>query len=334
MSDETPREPTFGIGDNSDRLRTGDALTEYLEDAYAADLRRTEELLEKGAKYFLITNDEEDAAATEFLVSVRTRFKDSEASRVKEKAPFLDGGGRVDGFFNTQVLDVLSRGPSKPNEPFDPLEREDLGLGVRINRALTIYKTAKLKREQEARDAAAREAKRIEDEARAEAFRLQQEADAAAAAAARKRNADNRAAADAEAARLREQADAARATENKAAESRSTAATAAAAPAADITRSRGTRGGTTSLRTFITYRDVDREVMADQLRRLAEKANVKPEALTIYQLLSFIDPKHLEKAVEGYIDANKGAVQQHIKNKTQPLAGVIIYEDYKNAGRA
>lgn len=305
MSDkEQPRELTFGIGDNSDMLRTGDALTEYLEDAYAADLVRVNELLEKGEKYLVIESDEEDAGATEFMVSVRSRYKDSEASRVKEKAPFLDAGGRVDGFFNTKVLDVLARAPSKKDERFDPVERNDLGLGVRINRAQTIYKTAKLKREQEARDAAAAEARRIENEKRAEAMRLQQAADAA-----------------------REQ-------ETAASEQRSAATAAAAAPAADITRERGERGGVSSLKTWVNFRDVDKQGMIDEVRTIASDAGSPAESLTIFHLLPFIDDKALEKAVKGWIDANKGAAQSAIKNKQQPMRCVVLFEDYKNAGRA
>lgn len=329
MTDENERAV---IGSNS--FMTGDALTEFLEESYSGDLKRVAEILEVGVKYLAINNDEDDAAATEFMVSVRTRLKEAEAARVKEKAPFLDGGGRVDGFFNTQMLDPLERRPSKPNEPFDPLEREDLGLGIRILRAQTIYKVAKLKAEQDRLAAEARA--RREEEARAakiaEDARL--EAEAAAAKAARARNPEKKAEAAATAQRLNEEAQQAEQVLNTKAEERSLAVSAAAAPAADKTRARGERGGVSSLKSWIDVRDVDREAMSDQIKRLCEKAKIAPDAITLYRLLPFIDVTVLEKAVSDWVKSNKATAESHVKNKTQPFAGAVIFENHKTAGRA
>lgn len=319
MSDEPN---TFPLDHNNPpNLLVGDELSEHLETAYAEDVNRTEELLDKGQKYLVIASDEEDAAATEFMVAVRARWKASEANRVAEKAPYDDNAGRVQGFFKTKVLDLLGLAPSDPRASFDPEARTDLGLGPRINMAQTLYKRRKA--EEERKRLAAEAAAKAEQERIAKAAALKAENDAREAerVAARKRTEESRATAEAEATRLRTEADAARQVENRAAEERASAQTAAAAPAADLSRARGGRGGVSSLRTFLDFRDLDRDVIAGH-------------PLTVAKLMPYIDDTALSKAVKGWIDANKGAASTAAKGGDQPLAGVVIFENSKNAGRA
>lgn len=239
--------PAVGLGHNKpDALPTVDEVISQLEADNAAALARTEEILLKGQKYLVITNDEEDDAATQFMVSVRDRYKYSEADRVAKKAPYDELAGAVHSFFKKRILDPLGLGASNPKEAFDPLERTDLGMGPRINRAQTIYKLKKAEderrrredearrlREAEAEAARARaeverlrraeedrvrreqlaaevERRRVEEVARQEAARIaadeRRKAEEAALAASRKRNEDSKAVAEKAAQEARERA--------------------------------------------------------------------------------------------------------------------------------
>lgn len=312
MTDKTP-----AIGDNLPPapLKTGDELTLYLEQTYAEDVARTEALLAKGREFLVIGDDQADSEATEFLVKVRARWKASEASRVAEKTPYDDNAGRVHAFFKTKVLDLLGLAPTD-KKIFDPVTRTDLGLGPRINMAQTIYKTAKAeaerkRREEEARLATEEERKRREAAAAAERAALEAER-----AAARKRSEESRAAAEAEAAKRRAEAESAREAENRAAEERAAAQAAAAVSMADLSRSRGERGGSASLKTFTDFRDLDRETV------------------DLEKLRPYLPDKALEQAMRGWLDANKAAAATAIKTGVQPIKGVVIFESYRSAGRA
>lgn len=304
------------IGHNSgDPLKVGDDLTSHLETTYAEDVRRTQELLEKGSKYLTINSDDEDEKATEFMVAVRARYKASEASRVGEKTPYDDAAGRVHAFFKTKVLDLLGLAPTD-KKTFDPVTRTDIGLGPRINMAQTIFKTAKAeaerkRREEEARIAAAAERQRQAEAAAAEAAARELER-----AAARKRTAESQAIAEKAAAEARRIADAAREAENKAAEECAAAQASAAAPLADMSRARGERGGVSSLREVADFRDLDRD-------------KISLEALRPY----FTDAD-LEKAVRGYMKANVATVNSAIKNGTSPIPGVVFFMSARSTGRA
>jgi flagellar biosynthesis GTPase FlhF len=307
--------PRAVIGGNLPPLKTGDDLTSYLEETYAEDVQRTQALMAKGVEFLTIGSDAEDEAATEFMVKVRARYKESEASRVKEKTPYDDSAGRVHAFFKTKVLDLLGLAPTD-KKSFDPVTRTDLGLGPRINMAQTIFKTAKAeaerrRREEEARIAAEEERKRREAAEAAE--RAAREAERSAA---RKRSEESRAVAEAEAAKRRAEADAAREAENKAAEERAAAQAAASAPMADLSRARGDRGGVSSLKTFTDFRDIDRE------------------KIDLEMLRPYLPDKALEQAVRGWIDANKAATATAIKTGNQPIKGVVIFEAHRSSGRA
>jgi hypothetical protein len=211
--------------------------------------------------------------------------------------------------------------------------------------------------EKAARDAAdaaaAAERKRIADEAAETARQL-------AAAASRKRNEETRLAAEAaaaeaqriadeaaaaqaeedrkaeadrvEAQRLADQAaeaqaEADRAEENRLAEARSKAEEAAAARTADLSRARGGKGGVSSLREFVDFRDLKR----DQLGVISPNAH---QAIpSVCYLLPFLKDAALESAVKEYAKANKQTVADGIKTGRQPLHGVVFFMNNRSAGR-
>lgn len=338
MDNPTPA-TIVGVGHN---LPTADAIVEELATRNADALQRTADLLAKGEEFFTIKSDEEDSAATEFMVKNRARWKASEADRVAEKSPWDDRAGAVHAFFKTRILDPLT------------------GMGNKINDAQTAFKRAKAEEERVKREAEARRLREVEEAARREreaAERLQREAEEtsrreaaareaqarklaeeAAAAAGRKRSAESRAAAEAAAVEARkaadeaaarrrqEEADAAAAREqraevalaeeNKLAEERARADEAASATLADLSRSRGGRGGVASLREFIDFRDINRETLD-------------------YRLLGpYFKDAAVEAALRAYADANKATVNTGIKTNNQPVAGVVFFMNAKNAGRA
>jgi hypothetical protein len=209
---------------------------------------------------------------------------------------------------------------------------------------------------EEAERKAREEAERAKREADAAAAKARQEAEEAAAAAARKRNASAKAeaekaaqevrkaaqereeaarkeaerlaqeeaerrrkaaVAEAEAqAREEERQRKAREEENRLAEERAKAEAAAAATAAEMSRNRGQKGGVSSLRTRVTFRDVDREKL--------DYAKLGP----------YFKDDHIKVALNAFKDANKATVQNGIKTGNQPIDGVIFYEDTVNSGRA
>lgn len=290
-------EPT--IGDNKPPLLAGDDLTLHLLDGHKDILDRAVELLEKGAPFATVTSDEDDSASTEFLVKLRAGWKAAEAARVAEKSPYDDAAGQVHAFFKTRVLDPLT------------------ALGERVNAAQTKFKIAKADAERKRRQEEATrkaEEERVAREAREKAER---EARELAAAASRKRNEEARKLADEAAAKAKQKADEARQAEDKASNERAEAQHAAAAPAAELSRARGGLGGISSLRGRTTFRDLDRE-------------RINLEALRPH----FTDAA-LSAAVNSWIKANKGLADAATRQDgKQPLKGVIIYEDLKNAGRA
>lgn len=316
-------------------LPSVDEIVRFLEQAYAPVIDRANAIIEKGPEFYHITNDDEDAAATEFLVKVRAAWKTAEAARVDHKSHYDDRAGAIHAFFKNAVLDPLALAPAKANERFDPKDCA-YGVGVRVNMAQTIYKVSKMEAERRTREA---EAQRLREEERARSKALQEAREAeerarraaeeAAASALRKRNAETRAVADAAAAKAREEQqraeDARRAAmeaENKAAAERAAAESAASAKAADLTRSRGGKGGVASLKEFLAVRDIERNELA------------KGPRPGILDLLPFIEDKALEKAAKAYGDGHDASVRAHIRAGTQPINGLCFYLDHKNAGRA
>jgi DNA polymerase III gamma/tau subunit len=375
------------------QLPTTDQLAEMLVTGNKEALERVDALLKKGVEFLTIQDDDQDSQATEFLVKLRARFKQSEADRVAAKTPFDDAAGSVQAFFKTRILDPLGAAPSNKNEEFDPVTSDHYGLGVRITMAQTLYKRAKAEKERKEREARAEAARKAEAEAKAKreaeekerkakadavakAAREKAEKEAAdrkaaqdkadqeaadlAAAAGRKRNEEAKAKAEADAKAAKEKADKLKAEqeeadrkakaeqderdrkakveeeerkrlaleeENALAESRSKLEEAAAAPTADLSRARGGKGGVSSLKEFVDFRDLDRNKLGDY-----DPEN--PVEPSICKLLPFVKDAALESAVKEYAKANKHTVETGIKTGKQPIRGVVYFMNSKSAGRA
>lgn len=279
-------------------LIVGEALEFHLATNYSEVVNRAQELLAAGPTFSRVATDEDDSASTEFLVKLRACFKWAETSRVSEKEPYDTNAGIVHAFFKTRVLDPLTV------------------LGAEINKAQTAFKVAKAAEERRRREEAERVAREEERKRREEAAKAEAEARAAEQAAARKRNEGARAAAEAEAAALRQRAEEARQAEERAAADRAEAQRAAAAPAAELSRARGERGGVSSLRENLTFRDIERDKIDLEILR------------------PYFSDKALEQAVKGWIEANKGAAQVAAKGGAQPIKGATIMIEHKSSGRA
>lgn len=243
-------QPPAGIGDNNppeptryvpDTLNV-EVLVLELNDHNADLLTRLEALLEAAKRYdekYTITDNlgrqittiEDDEHLTRtgtFILQMSDCVKESEARRVAAKAPYLEGGGAVDGFFKSMIAQNLER------------------LMARYGKAQDAYQNARanrLRREAEAAAAKRREEEQAAQRARLEAERMKRQAEEAARAA---KNKAERVEAE------RQQAEAAKA--EQAAAEQETAATlaaqaeekTAAAPAAALTRTRGDMSMTTT----------------------------------------------------------------------------------------
>lgn len=166
----------------------------------------------------VIEDDETAGRIGDFVKQIQACGKTADTARVAEKAPYLEGGKTVDGWFKG-ITDPLATAKTQ------------------MERRLSAY--LKKKADDEAR-------RRQEEAARAAAERAKAEEEARAAAAAMQTDADLSAALSAE--------EEARAK----AKDEALAAKATAATAADLSRTRGDYGSTTSLRAEWTFRDLDR----------------------------------------------------------------------------
>lgn len=256
-----------------------EALAEYLREYHAADASRTDELLAGGTRFHeahaeIDWDDEETIGrAGDFVKQITAHTKALNTAREGAKRPYLEGSRGVDGFFKgmSDKLDALKKSVS-----------------VKITDAL---------REREARERRARE--ELERQARAEAERQrreQEEAERRAAEAEAAGKAD-------EAQRQIDNAVTSEELHRQAQADVTTAAKAADAKPADLSRTRGDLGSVSSLRAFWDFRNLDR-------------AAVDLEALRAHLPLDAI-----EKALRGYIKANKSAAG------VPPIAGVEFYEN-------
>lgn len=200
------------IGDNNPPdITAAEALHQHLGENFSAQIARRDELL-AGAVPVIIETEVEAEDVTEFLKQIRVARQKAEATRVAEKETFLASGRVVDGFFK-KITDPLK-------EYFD-----------RVNEPLTAYQQKK--------------------EAEERAIRLENERLAREEAAAAQAEADRIAAEEAAAATLATSVEAV--TADSRAETAQADAVAATKRAnekpAELSRTRGQYGGTSSLTT-------------------------------------------------------------------------------------
>lgn len=359
MSDHPTSAPR--IGDNSDDgFLPVEKIVGDLEKENADALARTTALLEKGKEFLVITTDQEDADATEFMVKLRARWKQSEADRISAKTPWDDRAGAIHAFFKTRILDPLGLAPPKEQSTFDPKERDDLGLGPRINMAQTIFKRKKADDERKAREIEAERLRKVEadakakrdaDEAAARAVEDQRRRDAAAAekkardeaqaladAAARKRNVENRAVADAAAAAAKkiadDAADAARAEEENAAAARATRTAENLAAENKIAEETAAAEAAANASLADLSRQRGGRGGVSSLRAYINVRGIDRAALDYAAIGPYFTDKAVRAALGDYADANKATVKAGIVSGVQPIKGAIFFEDAKNAGRA
>ena len=211
-----------------------------------------------------VDDEATNAKCADFVKQIAGCIKEAESHRVAEKEPFLTAGKRVDGFFRAIT---------------DPLEKA----AVDVKRRMTIFQRAKDDAERKAREDEARrqreEAERLAREATEKAASMRKESDLDGAIRAEETAAQ--AAKDAEKARRDAEAN-----------------------AAELSRTRSAAGSVASLRTFWTFRDMDRRTL---------------------DLLTIRD--HIP------VDALEKAVRSYIKAGGRELAGVVIYEDRETVVR-
>lgn len=89
------------LGDNRPPpdLLTGDMLREKLRDENMALLKRRDELLAGVDRIPEITNDEIAGRVGDFIKQLAALAKAADGKRIDAKEPFLEGGRTVDGFF-------------------------------------------------------------------------------------------------------------------------------------------------------------------------------------------------------------------------------------------
>jgi hypothetical protein len=210
-----------------------------------------------------IDDDEVCAKVADLVKLISACAKVAEDKRVSRKEPFLASGRAVDGYFKTKILDPLDKGKAT------------------LSARLTTFQRRKAEDERQRREAEARrqrdEAARAAKDAAEKAAAMQTDAGLDDALAAEELA--QQAEADAEAARR-----------------------AAAAKPAELSRTRGDLGAVASLRTFWSFRDLDRATLdLDALR------------------------EHLP------VDALEKAVRSYVKAGGRTLRGVTIFEDAKTA---
>lgn len=207
---------------NPPELFSGLALQEHLETVSKDLVARKDELI-NAAKDLpdVIDNDDDMAQVGDFKKLITAAVKNTEATRVSVKEPFLAGGRSVDGHFKAMNV---------------PLEK----ILQNIEKISTTYLRIKEAEERRRRDEEAAKA-RAEAAAAAEEARRREEqikGEKSLAAAIAAEEAAKQAEADAAAAQ-------------KSAE----------AKAADLTRVRGSYGSVTSLQKFWDFKDIDRDTI-------------------------------------------------------------------------
>lgn len=214
--------PTIGHN-QPPALPSPETIAETLAAENAPLLKRRGELMQAVARVpVVIQNEEEAGKLADFIKQVDGCNKAAETAREGAKAPWLDGGRAVDGFFRKQFIDPLA------------------DIKTDMNRRQKAYLTAKAAEERRLREIEAQAAA-------AEAERQRKAAAEAAEIAANYRQIDEAIAMEASAETARNVA--------------ATAAAAAEAPVAKLSQTRGNLGSMSQLRDFWTFEGMDRAAL-------------------------------------------------------------------------
>lgn len=333
------------VGDNlpPEGLRNGESLTAYIAETHATLFKRAADLVAAEARLPEIVDEETDAKATEYVKLIQACEKALDQARLNEKAPYDLCASEIHSTFRTLQDRLVRATKGSPAAVKERVQEKQTAYKLRVAEAerrkreaaaaeaRRIEEDARRKREaderaaREAEDARRRAAEEVERKAREEAAAAEraasqawraaakEKADAEAAearkraedAAAKRREEDAKAEADR---RVRE--DAAREEANRAAEIRAAAESAASVTDAELTRSRGARGGVSSLTTFWDFRDVDRAT------------------LDLESLRPHVPMDAFETALRSYMKANKERL-----DAGHQLNGVTFFKNHRTGGR-
>jgi hypothetical protein len=235
----------FNVGGNNPPpdLKIGESLREQLRDEHRALLARRDELLQMAddfdADYATVDDDEASGTLAGIITQIVKSAKIADQTREGIKAPYLEGGRIVDGFFNGNISTKLNDRAKKLNEKQTAYQR------VKADRARREAEAAAAKARAE-EDARRRDAERAERERRAAELAERRAADDANASIAARQRAED----------ATRRAEEARQAEERARIEREEQARIAASSAADRSRVRGDYA-VSSLRTTWAYEIVD-----------------------------------------------------------------------------
>lgn len=332
---------------NPPGLLVGEPLLMRVKTTHFALFERAASLLEAEArapkgedgKTIVCLDDDWERKLTETAAQLSDCHSKMDVVRMAEMEPYRTNMNSIHGMFR-DLMDKM----------VDPDKKTMTSLRHRIERALNKYKSDKVEAERKRREAEAEkarqaqlelerkqreeEAKRREEEdarrraAEEETRKAQEAARQAELAASRKRSDEAKAAAEAEAARLRKEADdraalqrqideqaardraareeADRKAAAEAAEKTAAAETAVAAPAASLSRTRSANA-MSGQQEFTDFRDLNRETV------------------DLERLRSHIPSDAIEQAIRSYIKANDDVIKDEIKNRRQPVRGVVFF---------
>ncbi len=101
-------------------LKIGEALREQLRDEHRDLLARRDELLQMAddfdADYATVDGDEASGTLAGIITQITKSSKIADQTREGIKAPYLEGGRIVDGFFNGNISTKLNDRAKKLNE--------------------------------------------------------------------------------------------------------------------------------------------------------------------------------------------------------------------------
>lgn len=243
------------------------------EDAERLVARRTD-LVTALPRLPEIVDEDSNGKAADFVGMIAKLIKAAEAEREAIKAPFMMATRAIDSYYHT-ITDPLGNAKG----------RDTRGqLRFTVEDKMTVYQRAKAERERQAREEEARVRREEEERLRREAEELERQAQSEK---------------DIDVAILADQHTQVAAADTTRAERF------AAAPVADLSRTRSDLGAVASLRSEWTFRNLDR----DKLDLMALRAHLPLAAL--------------EQAVRSFIKAGG-----------RELAGVEVYEDTRTQVRA
>jgi len=224
-------------------LKIGEALREQLTDENRALMKRRDELMAMAddfdADYPTVDDDDASGILAGIITQITKSSKAADQTREAVKAPYLEGGRIVDGFFNGGIK--------------TPLDKR----AAALNTKQTAYQRAKADRIRREAEEAARKAREEEDARRREAEKAERERLAAERAARKARDdADASELARLRAADAERRAEEARQAEERARIERQEQARIAASSAADRSRVRGDYA-VSSLRTTWSFEVLD-----------------------------------------------------------------------------